>query len=216
MKTQHIALLGGGLLVLVFVIATSLYNDQREVEMSEAASRPSSPLERDYAQSLGPADAKVVLVEFFDPACETCRVFYGHVKTLLDENPDKVRLVLRYAPFHHGADQMALMLEAARKQGKYWEALEVMYQTQPQWASHHRPQPEKVWAFLAAGGVNVDTLRRDMKNPDLMAIVNQDIADAKTLGVSKTPQFFVNGKPLMSFGYRQLKAMLDAEVAAQY
>ena len=79
---------------------------------------------------------------------------------------------------------MALMLEAARKQGKYWEALEVMYETQPQWASHHRPQPEKVWAFLAAGGVNVDTLRRDMKNPDLMAIVNQDIADAKTLGVA--------------------------------
>ena len=171
MKTQHIALLGGGLLVLVFVIATSLYNDQREVEMGEAASRPSSPLERDYAQSLGPADAKVVLVEFFDPACETCRVFYGHVKTLLDENPDKVRLVLRYAPFHHGADQMALMLEAARKQGKYWEALEVMYQTQPQWASHHRPQPEKVWACLAAGGVKVDTLRRGMKKTDLRGIV---------------------------------------------
>ena len=38
----------------------------------------------------------------------------------------------------------------------------------------------------------------------------------KTLGVKRTPQFFVNGKPLMNFGYRQLKSLLDTEVAAQY
>jgi len=216
LKTQTIALIGAGSLILVFAIATSVYTNLREAEMDAAAARPSSPLEREYSQSSGPADAKVVLVEFFDPACETCRVYYGHVKTLLAENPDKVRLVLRYAPFHHGADKMAVILEAARKQGKYWEALEVMYETQPQWASHHQPEPEKVWKFLAAGGLNIDTLRRDVSDPELMAIVNQDIADAKTLGVSKTPQFFVNGKPLMTFGYRPLKAMLDAEVAAQY
>jgi protein-disulfide isomerase len=64
--------------------------------------------------------------------------------------------------------------------------------------------------------LNIDRLRRDVSDPELMAIVNQDIADAKTLGVRKTPQFFVNGKPLMNFEYRPLKAMLDAEVAAQY
>ena len=50
----------------------------------------------------------------------------------------------------------------------------------------------------------------------LHAVLNQDMADARTLGVQRTPQFFVNGKPLMNFGYRQLKALLDSEVAAQY
>ncbi len=216
MKTQHIAILGVVVLLIAFVIASSLYTSQREAEIEKVSQAADSPLERGYSVSAGPADAKVVLVEFFDPACETCRVFAPHVKTLLASHPDKVRLVLRYAPFHKGADTMVLILEAARKQGKFWETLDVMYETQPQWASHHNPQPALIWQFLPAAGVDVERIRRDINDPELRGILNQDIADGKTLGVSKTPQFFVNGKPLMSFGYRQLKALLDSEVAAQY
>jgi hypothetical protein len=36
----------------------------------------------------------------------------------------QVRLVVRYAPLHHGSDTAVKILEAARQQGKYWEALE--------------------------------------------------------------------------------------------
>lgn len=202
--------------MLVFAIASYVYTQQRADEISEAAQASDSPLERSYSVGAGPADAKVVLVEFFDPACETCRVFSAHVKTLLASHPEKVRLVLRYAPFHKGADTMVLILEAARKQGKFWEALDVMYETQPKWASHHHPQPDLIWQFLPSAGVDVGRIRRDMNDPELRGILNQDIADAKTLGVQRTPQFFVNGKPLMSFGLRQLKRLLDDEVAAQY
>ena len=49
-----------------------------------------------------------------------------------------------------------------------------------------------------------------------MAIVHQDLEDGRALGVRKTPQFFVNGIPLLQFGRTQLKALLDSEVAAQY
>ena len=81
-------------------------------------------------------EQRVVLVEFFDPACETCREFHPYVKELLAAHPGKVRLVLRYAPFHQGSDTMVLILEAAGRRGRFWETLEVMYATQPQWASH--------------------------------------------------------------------------------
>jgi protein-disulfide isomerase len=216
MKRKQIVIAAGGLLLGAFVVASYLYNEQRENEMSAVALASDSPLEREYSQSDGPADAKVVLVEFFDPACETCRVFYAHVKTLLASHPGKVRLVLRYAPFHKGADTMVLILEAARKQGKFWETLDVMYEKQPQWASHHHPQPDLIWQFLPQAGVDVDRIRRDIQEPELVAVLNQDLADARALGVQRTPQFFVNGKPLLNFGYRQLKSLLDAEVAAQY
>ncbi len=216
MKTQHMVIGALALLLVGFAAATYVYQGQRADEISAKAQAPDSPLERSYSVSTGPADAKVVLVEFFDPACETCRIFSGHVKSLLASHPGKVRLVLRYAPFHQGADTMVLILEAARKQGKFWETLDMMYETQPKWASHHHPRPDLIWQFLPSTGVNVDLIRLDLKNPELHAVLNQDMADARTLGVQRTPQFFVNGKPLMNFGYRQLKALLDSEVAAQY
>jgi protein-disulfide isomerase len=109
-----------------------------------------------------------------------------------------------------------LILEAARRQGRFRETLEVMYETQPQWASHHQPHPERIWQFLPRAGVDVEQIREAMQDPDLMAIVEQDLADGRALGVRKTPQFFVNGKPLLQFGRTQLKTLLDSEVAAQY
>lgn len=216
MNRNLIVIVAGAGLVGAFLVASHFYTENQASEATARASAADSPLEREYSVSAGPVDAKVVLVEFFDPACETCRVFSGHVKTLLAEHPDKVRLVLRYAPFHKGADIMVLILEAARKQGRFWQTLDVMYATQPEWAGHHNPQPDLIWQFLPQAGVDLAQIRRDLKDPDLIARMNQDLADAKTLGVKRTPQFFVNGKPLMNFGYRQLKSLLDTEVAAQY
>jgi len=36
------------------------------------------------------------------------------------------------------------------------------------------------------------------------------------LNVKATPEFFVNGKPLPSFGYDQLKSLVEDELAAAY
>jgi len=55
-------------------------------------------------------------------------------------------------------------------------------------------------------------LRDDMKKPEIDAIIKQDIADSKTLGVTKTPQFFVNGKPLIKFGYKELQELIESEL----
>jgi protein-disulfide isomerase len=111
---------------------------------------------------------------------------------------------------------MVKILEAAALQDRFWETLQVMYDTQPQWASHHHPQPEKIWEFLPRAGVDVDQVRRDMQDSKFVQIIEQDLADGRTLGVRKTPQFFVNGQPLVKFGHQPLKALLDAEVENQY
>ena len=197
--------------------------DVQRAELTEQADRIGalaaaeySPLERPHSRGKGPADAKVVLVEFFDPACETCRAFDPYVKAMLAEHRNRVRLVLRYAPFHQGSDTMVKILEAAALQDRFWETLQVMFDTQPQWASHHHPQPEKIWEFLPRAGVDVDRVHRDAQDPKFVEIIEQDLADGRTLGVRKTPQFFVNGKPLTRFGYEQLKSLVEAEIAAQY
>jgi protein-disulfide isomerase len=53
----------------------------------------------------------------------------------------------------------------------------------------------------------------DITSPDIASVIEQDLADARTLNVSKTPDFFVNGKPLPSFGYEQLKVLVDRALA---
>ena len=216
MKKRYLAFLGGAGLLLAFILASNFYNSHRTYELELMAKNNSAPLVRDYSQSLGPADAKVVLVEFLDPGCETCRDFSPHVKDLLESHAGKLRLVIRYAPFHQGSDTMVKILEAARQQGKYWETIQVMFDTQPHWASHHHPQPDKIWSFLPSAGLNVDRIRIDMNDPSILEMLRQDVADAQILGVRKTPSFFVNGKPLPSFGLSQLKALVNKEIDAAY
>ena len=110
-------------------------------------------------------------------------------------NLGKLKLVVRYAPFHEGADYFVKILEAAKKQDKYWETLSLLYKTQSYWTSHHVALPDKVWELLPRAGLNIEQVRKDMNDPAITKRIEQDLADAKILNVHKTPGFFVNGKP---------------------
>ena len=165
-----------------------------------------------HSPALGNAGAPVVIVEFLDPACETCRAFYPLVKQMMAANPDLIRLVLRHAPFHDGSDKVVAVLEAARKQGKFWQALEALLAAQPGWVMQHKPQVALVWQHLEGLGLDLERMRADMASPEIASLIAQDLADARTLGVTKTPEFFVNGRPLPEFGYEQLKKLVDDAV----
>jgi protein-disulfide isomerase len=178
---------------------------------------PSPPFVRPHTPTLGPANAKVHLVEFLDPACEGCRAFYPVVKQLMAENPGRIRLWVRYVPIHKGADFVVKALEAARAQGKFWEALELLFAKQGDWTRHHTVMSKQVLEVLSGiGGLDMERLRRDMGNPEFARIVEQDMADAKAVKVMQTPTFYVNGKPLSEYGLDQLRAQVRQEVATQY
>jgi len=204
------------LLVLIFVFGSSYYKGQQAEKFGFMAKENASTFVREHSQTLGSDDAKVYIVEFMDPACETCAAFSPFVRQIMNANPGKIKLVLRYAPFHDGADSFVKMLEAAKKQGKYWEALDIMYTSQPYWASHSNPQPQRIWHFLPKAGLDVEQLKNDMADPAIVKIIEQDLADANTLNVHKTPGFFVNGKPLQTFGYQQLQQLIESELKANY
>ena len=63
-------------LLLVFVLGTLVYNRDKLDKSAKVAEQNQAFLAREHAPRLGPAEAKVHLVEFFDPACGTCREFY--------------------------------------------------------------------------------------------------------------------------------------------
>lgn len=206
----------GLVLVLGFVIGSNYYKEKVAQEYDFLAKANFELFVRDHSQTLGSDDAKVYITEFMDPACETCAAFAPFIKKVMNANPGKIKLVLRYAPFHDGADNFVKILEAAKLQGKYWETLDLMFKTQNIWASHGNWQPERLWEILPKAGLDIERIRKDMHSPAIAKIIEQDMADVKALNVQKTPGYFVNGRPLLEFGYEQLYQLIQSELVAQY
>ncbi len=92
--------------------------------------------------------------------------------------------------------------------------MEALLASQDAWVQHHQARAELIWPVLARAGLDTEQLKSDMQSPDIATVVMQDLMDAKTLKVTKTPEFFVNGRPLPSFGLEQLRTLVDEELAA--
>ncbi|SMH26132.1 DsbA family protein [Mesorhizobium australicum] len=195
--------------VAAFAIAAAYYPRD-----TGTAQQEESNLVRAHSPVIGPADAPVTIVEFLDPSCEACRAFYPIVKQIMDAFPNETRLVIRYAALHEGSDEAVRILEAARLQDRFTPVLEKLFFEQPQWAIHGAPDMEKAWSFAGDAGLDVAKAREDAKSPEISTVLEQDMADVKVVNLQGTPTFFVNGKPLASFGPQQLYDLVAAEVAA--
>jgi protein-disulfide isomerase len=215
MNRRTLVLAIGGLVIAAFVVGAYMHSRNTQQRVAPAVSTSqSSTLVRAHSPVIGNKDAPVTIVEFFDPACETCRAMYPIVKNIMADHGDRLRLVIRYAPFHKGSDDAVRILEMARKQGIYVKVLEAMLEAQPEWADHHRPDISKAWTAAASAGLDVTAARSGMMAADVTAVLEQDMADIRALGVRQTPTFFVNGKPLPSFGVRQLQDLVRGEADA--
>lgn len=214
MKQKTIFITALALLAIVFGGGAWLYQGKKATEAMASVGKNKELLLRTHSPSLGRPDAAVQIVEFLDPACETCAAFYPLVKKMMGANREDIRLTVRYAPFHQGSDEVVKVLEASRKQGKYWQALEALLASQSEWVQHHQAQPNLIWPHLVRAGLDAERLKSDMQSPDIARAVAQDVADAKSLNVTQTPEYFVNGRPLPSFGFEQLRTLVEEELAA--
>ncbi len=204
------------LAAVAFIGGSRLYQQSQTSERAGLASSRSANLVRPHSPIFGSESAKVTIVEFLDPACETCGAMAPLVKSLVTASFGQVRLVVRYAPLHQGSDQIVRILEAARLQGKYWQALDAVLASQSMWASHDNPRPELVWNIIGTAGVDIAQAKADLENPKITEALRLDREDLVALKVSKTPEFFVNGKPLPQFGPEQLKALVKSETRLAY
>ena len=204
------------LLFSIFAIGTYLYNAEKKDEANANAEKYNSVLERDYSPTLGDKKAKVTIVEFFDPACGTCKAFSPFLKDIMKAYSGKIRLVMRYLPLHQGSDEVVKILEAAHQQNKFWQILDAAYTTQSSWTRHHVAQPDEFWRMLAYTKLDIEKAKQDVKSASIAQRIQQDITDARKLNVTKTPGFFVNGKPLVNFGYQPLLDLVEGEIRANY
>ncbi len=105
------------------------------------------------------------------------------------------------------------ILEAARKQGKYEETLNMVFASQNIWGEHGNPKPHLIWNYIVQiEGLDIEKLREDMNDPKFVEMMEIDMQDAKELGVTGTPTFFVNGKKLEDLSFKALNALVESEI----
>jgi protein-disulfide isomerase len=213
MKQKNLFIVVLVVLILVFAGGAFFYKKQQAEQAAQLAAQNIAALVRTDAPSFGNPNAPVHIVEFFDPACGTCREFYPLVKAMMKANPDKIRLSMRYAPFHPGSQEVVKVLEASRKQGKFEATLEALFASQDTWVQNHQANVQLIGPVLATLGMDLEKLQLDALAPEVANMIARDLQDAKTMNVTMTPEYFVNGKPLPQFGFEELKSLVDQALA---
>lgn len=140
----------------------------------------------DYA--IGPEDAAVTIVEFFDYRCGYCKRSVDWVQKLPAKYDGEVRVVFKELPIFGGiSETAALAALAAGKQGKYWEFHSALMKIK----NNDELTEARIDEIAASLGLNTTKLRADMKGQ----AVQKQLAEMKSLGaalnVTGTPAFFI-------------------------
>jgi protein-disulfide isomerase len=163
------------------------------------------------APAIGPADAPITVVEFSDLYCPYCKRVQGTLASIREKYGSDVRLVFKHfpLPIHQGAEQAHRAAAAAGRQGKFFEMAQRLFD------APHASGREAYAAHALALGLDVERFKRDFDSPELAAEVDADVAQGRSIGVSGTPSFFINGRflsgaqPLAAF-----ERVIDQELEA--
>lgn len=158
--------------------------------------------------SLGPADAKLTIVEFSDFECPHCQEMYSILKLVEPEFP-QVRFVFKNFPLeqlHPWAMTAALAGRCVYKTGPssaFLKFQDSVFTNQDAITADSAWDQVTQYAISALGVEgSADALHSCMTAPETKAAVDADLAEGKALGVDSTPTFFLNGRPFVG-GDRQ-------------
>ncbi len=104
------------------------------------------------------------------------------------------------------AKPAALAGIAAAAQGNFWDYHDLMYE------NYKSLSQEKLIQFAEQLKFDMDKFKRDMKSPATLAILKQDMVEAKQAEVSGTPSIFINGHKVQQRSLEKIQKMIDAEL----
>lgn len=169
---------------------------------------PPPPLSKDLPVGLtheghpwiGAPQPVLTITEFTDYQCFQCKKMHHYLRTLVQENPEKIRLVHRHfpmdrrfnpllkTPFHTAAGEMAILAIYAATQDKFWPVNDLLFEIARQKRDFNtREIGEKT-------GLDYRGLSRARKDPAILLRLQKDIIDGIKLGIQGTPAFLIEGK----------------------
>lgn len=187
-----------------------------DVDMDEIRQKK---LDIKRSPSKGNESAPVVLVEFSDLQCVSCKRIQEDMnkEKLLKTYKKKVLYVKKYLPhvkFHNWALPASVGCLCAWRQNKnaFWKMQEDIYSEQ----GNITPQNlrEKLMNSAKRWGLNLQEFGACFDQKQTLKDVESDIAEAGSLGIRATPSFLVNGRLLRGPTVPQVKKVIDEFLAA--
>ncbi|MDR1554780.1 MAG: DsbA family protein [Campylobacteraceae bacterium] len=208
MRANYIIAAVLALILVLFGVGAYAYN---AYEQNKISNEIDYLLIRDYSYVSGNKNADVTVVEFFDPMCAACVNISPIVAKLPEKYPGQVRVVYRALAYHSGSDIILSLLEAAKEQGKFEEAMAAFNMYYRSWYANNRLNNLVAWGVLEQIGVDIKRVR--MFLDENQAIINeqlkQNLEDSVKLGVNETPTFFINKKVVKSSNItKEIEALL--------
>ncbi len=163
----------------------------------------------DGAPVRGNASAPVTIVEFSDFECPFCVRARPTVARVREAYGARVRWAFRHFPlsFHAQAQKAGEAAACAGEQGRFWEMHDRL------WASAGKLQVAELKAAASAAGLERAAFDRCLDSGQQAARVARDEAAGESYGVSGTPAFFVNGRPLVGAQpFESFQRVIDDEL----
>jgi protein-disulfide isomerase len=178
--------------------------------------------------ALGPADAKVTLIEYASLACHVCKDFHADVWPQLKANyidTGKIRFVFREFPTGQpqiAAAQHLLARCMSSTPEQYFKAVDMFFEQQTAVfeAAGSNQVREKLLELARTGGLSEEQFTQCIADPEQIARLNKVAEEGtKQFKISGTPTLILNGVVIENtvanpYTYERLAKLIDEKLAA--
>lgn len=198
-------LLAAGLIVIVTIFSFNFFNQKEPVEPVVLESLP--------LRAQGAADAPVIITEFADFGCITCKAWhqFGIKEKILEKYGDQVRFVWRDFPVITADSPKAAEAGfCAHDQGRFWEYHNVLYQNAP------ALKPDNLKQYAAELGLDTKVFDQCLDSGQHTTDVEKELQEALSFGFRGVPSFLVNDQRLIGPpSFDQLSLIIDELILSQ-
>ncbi len=158
--------------------------------------------------SIGPDEAPVTVVEFFDYRCGPCRGSLDTISALPERYNGQVRVVFKEFPILSTESRIAsLAALAAGRQGKYFEMHQALMQ------SPSRFQDGDIVKIAKDIGLDMAKWEEDRKDKSFRDQIDKNHFLAQTIGANATPTFIIGDTLFSGLDPNKLETLIAEGIA---
>src|SRR6478609_5440549 len=165
--------------ILVAVVALMTFGGAFALYRSKKSSAPATPKDAPavgvHVRGSKAAAPLVTVEEFGDFQCPPCSLMAETLKKIEAEYGERLKMIFHHfpLPIHAHAREAAIAVEAADKQGRFWEMHDLIYKEQGTWPK--APDvPSLFNSYAGKIGLDVERFKKDVLDPALAARVDAD------------------------------------------
>ncbi len=190
-----------GFLLAILLIASSLYimdevqkirNGQSAKYLAEQTDLYLEAINRPSANTYGPSNAPVTIVEFSDFACPFCRDSFAGLKNIREKYQGQVRIVYRDYPLHSNSIILALSARCAGEQGKFWLMHDLFFENQDRFNVSQDELLAVMPEIAELLQIEPIQFKSCLDSQRHFSQLEQDYQDGSFLNIEGTPTWFIN------------------------